>query len=146
MYYIEWGWLFLVWNPWLIQPTSSVNNLNLMVIKYLDMYYKSHAYIRVHVRELNCAIMNSFLKPFCSSDLIKSRDNEGLCDESRVFFLDSSRRLTADSLPSHVPSVNFRGIMDPVSWNNLHVHVYDDEFCVHVCTSMYIYSCKLLKH
>ena len=38
---------------------------------------------------------------------------EGTTRESRVFFIDSTRRVNQQLLESTVPSVNFRGLMDP---------------------------------
>ena len=39
---------------------------------------------------------------------------EGIELTSRVFFSESSRRVSSHMLDSDVPSVNFRGLMDPV--------------------------------
>ena len=39
---------------------------------------------------------------------------EGIELTSRVFFSESSRRVSSNMLDSDVPSVNFRGLMDPV--------------------------------
>lgn len=39
---------------------------------------------------------------------------EGIGPTSRVFFIDSSLRVSSHMLESDVPSVNFRGLMDPV--------------------------------
>ncbi len=41
--------------------------------------------------------------------------DEGISDESRVYFIDSARKINRQLLASQVPSVNFRGLMDPVS-------------------------------
>jgi chloride channel 3/4/5 len=38
---------------------------------------------------------------------------EGTTRESRIFFIDSTRRVNQQLLESTVPSVNFRGLMDP---------------------------------
>ena len=50
----------------------------------------------------------------CHSDIVKQHHDEGICDRSRVFFLDSAHRMTHAGLDSEIPSVNIRGIMDPV--------------------------------
>ena len=47
-----------------------------------------------------------------STDQVQSR-REGATRESRVFFIDSTRRVNQHLLESTVPSVNFRGLMDP---------------------------------
>ena len=47
-----------------------------------------------------------------SSDQANSR-REGATRESRVFFIDSARRVSQQLLETTVPSVNFRGLMDP---------------------------------
>ena len=44
---------------------------------------------------------------------------EGIRDESRVYFIDSSRKLNNQLLDTDAPSVNFRGLMDPVSEESL---------------------------
>ncbi len=49
------------------------------------------------------------------SDLVNEHHDEGICDSSRVFFLDSAHRLSHAALDTETPSVNIRGIMDPVS-------------------------------
>ena len=49
------------------------------------------------------------------SDLVNEHHDEGICDASRVFFLDSAHRLSHAALDTETPSVNIRGIMDPVS-------------------------------
>ncbi len=41
--------------------------------------------------------------------------DEGISDESRVYFIDSARKMNRQLLALQVPSVNFRGLMDPVS-------------------------------
>ena len=48
-------------------------------------------------------------------DLIETRRDEGITLESRVFFLDSAHRLSQAAINSDIPSVNIRGVMDPVS-------------------------------
>jgi chloride channel 3/4/5 len=45
-------------------------------------------------------------------DQVNSR-REGATRESRVFFIDSTRRVNQQLQESTVPSVNFRGLMDP---------------------------------
>ena len=62
-----------------------------------------------HVIHVLCIVVLFIL------DLIEARHDEGICDESRVFFLDSSHRLSQTVLNYDIPSVNIRGIMDPVS-------------------------------
>ena len=47
-----------------------------------------------------------------SPDQVTHR-REGTTRESRVFFIDSTRRVNQQLLESTVPSVNFRGLMDP---------------------------------
>ena len=46
------------------------------------------------------------------TDQVNSR-REGATRDSRVFFIDSARRVNQQLLESTVPSVNFRGLMDP---------------------------------
>lgn len=48
-------------------------------------------------------------------DLIEARRDEGITLESKVFFLDSAHRLSQAAINNDIPSVNIRGIMDPVS-------------------------------
>ena len=48
-------------------------------------------------------------------ELVEKQRDEGIQMESRVFFMDSSHRLTQSMLNSDVPSVNIRGMMDQVS-------------------------------
>ena len=60
------------------------------------------------------------------ADQVAGRE-EGVVTESRVFFSENTRRVAQQLLESEVPSVNFRGLMDPVSnWqcNNTHVGMY----------------------
>ena len=40
---------------------------------------------------------------------------EGIEQHSRVFFTQTSLRISRDSTQSDAPSANFRGLMDPVS-------------------------------
>ena len=62
-----------------------------------------------HVIHISCIVVLFIL------ELVEARHDEGICDESRVFFLDSAHRLSQTLLNSEIPSVNIRGIMDPVS-------------------------------
>ena len=53
------------------------------------------------------------------SDQVATRsDTEGICSESRVFFIDTARRVGRQLAESPYPSVNFRGLMDPVCYIN----------------------------
>ena len=49
---------------------------------------------------------------------------EGIESTSRVFFMESCHRVSNLLLESDVPSVNFRGLMDPVRLQDLHYYMY----------------------
>ena len=51
--------------------------------------------------------------------MVDLRQDEGISDSSRVFFLDSAHRLSEAVTDSDVPSVNIRGVIDPVSGEGL---------------------------
>ena len=66
---------------------------------------------------------------FHLSELVASKEDEGIQPESRVFFMDSALRLSQTMLDSDIPSVNIRGVMDQVSlilepstWTHTHSH------------------------
>ncbi len=61
-----------------------------------------------------CVCPNYWAVDCPPTDQVAIRD-EGISDESRVYFIDSARKMNRQLFASQVPSVNFRGLMDPVS-------------------------------
>ena len=65
----------------------------------------------VYIKFFTCA---SHL-PTPTADQVATRD-EGISASSRVFFIDSARKMNQQLQESAAPSVNFRGLMDPVRY------------------------------
>ena len=78
-------------------------------ISPLGLYMNSCGYIILPHLPLSLSLSPSLP---ASTDQVQSR-REGATRESRVFFIDSTRRVNQHLLESTVPSVNFRGLMDP---------------------------------
>ena len=66
---------------------------------------------QLHTESIQVLIIFYCLWP--TADQVALRE-EGIEPTSRVFFMDSSHRVSRHLLDSDVPSVNFRGLMDPV--------------------------------
>ncbi len=63
--------------------------------------------------------------------------DEGISDESRVYFIDSARKMNRQLLALQVPSVNFRGLMDPVSGRSVVGGCVSGRSVVGVCDNYY---------
>lgn len=78
------------------------------------MTFNQYAFFSVGIMYLGFGILLSVLIFFNPTDQVAIR-GEGIEPKSRVFFVESTFRVGNNLLELDVPSVNFRGLMDPVS-------------------------------